>query len=73
MRAFPTARVFRDQVIPTGGMLLRDYFAAKALQGYLSSPATHRALNEEEVTQKIVVETCYGWADAMMKARGPDE
>ena len=44
------------------GMTLRDYFAAKALQGMLACDATRRTYigNAEEA---------YKWADAMLLAR----
>lgn len=45
-----------------GGMSLRDYFAAKALQGLLASPDCVSS------TDKLVG-ACYQIADAMMKAR----
>lgn len=50
------------KVMPTLGMTLRDYFAAKALQGLLACP---------EVGGKVweFVELAYQYADAMLKAR----
>lgn len=49
---------------PCDGMLLRDYFAAKAMQGYFASPvAPHR------VDTYDVAKYCYEMADAMIKAR----
>jgi hypothetical protein len=44
------------------GMTLRDYFAAKAMQGMLSEPSL-RATPEEFATES------YNVADAMLKAR----
>lgn len=46
------------------GMTLRDYFAAAALQGLLSSIEQNQLWNGEEVAV-----TCYRTADAMLKAR----
>jgi len=46
----------------TKGMSLRDYFAAKAMQGMLSEPSL-RATPEEFATESYKV------ADAMLKAR----
>lgn len=46
------------------GMTLRDYFAAAALQGLLSSIEQNQLWNGEEVAV-----TCYRTADAMIKAR----
>jgi hypothetical protein len=44
------------------GMSLRDYFAAKAMQGML---ADHTFNHEPE----MIASLCYGMADAMLKAR----
>ena len=60
--AFPTAQ-YADGVHPSGfdnGMTLRDYFAAKAMQGMI----TRRVLNDYE--DALIA---YKIADAMMKAR----
>lgn len=56
--AFPHSRLGSD----ADGMTLRDYFAAKALQGLLACP---------EVRGKVweFVELAYEYADAMLKAR----
>ena len=47
-----------------GGMTLRDYFAAKAMQGYLGSPEWL-----VEVSPQGTAEAAYRVADAMLKAR----
>jgi hypothetical protein len=44
------------------GMTLRDYFAAKAMQGLLAS--------EVEASMKEFAEKAYAMSDAMLKARG---
>jgi len=56
--AFPHSRLGSD----ADGMTLRDYFAAKALQGLLAHP---------EVGGKVweFVELAYEYADAMLKER----
>lgn len=46
------------------GMTLRDYFAAVALQGLLSSIQPNQVWSCEDVAV-----TCYRMADAMLKAR----
>jgi hypothetical protein len=46
------------------GMTLRDYFAAKAMQGYLGSPEWLR-----EVSPQGTAEAAYRVADEMLKAR----
>ena len=50
----------------SGGMTLRDYFAAKAMQGYLASFDPHG--EPVEFATKIA-EDAYTLADAMLKAR----
>lgn len=63
MRAFPNHR--------SEGMELRDYFAAKALQGLLANPKL-----QEQIVKTggafggWIQDSAYGWADAMMEARG---
>ena len=47
-------------------MTLRDYFAAKAMQGMLAGTLTPDSL----WSQDEVAETAYNMADAMLKARG---
>ena len=48
---------------PYNGMTLRDYFAAKAMQGVLSFEAI------DEYNANDVAFVAYGMADAMLKAR----
>ena len=50
------------RIIWQEGMTLRDYFAAKAMQGILANH-TYRLTSEEIVTE------AYEIADAMLKAR----
>ena len=57
MKAFPN-------VTGEKGMDLRDYFAAKALQGFL---ATKSPLDLPPAD--VVASSAYAFADAMMKAR----
>lgn len=47
------------------GMTLRDYFAAKAMQGQLSSNLTRL----ERASPKVLAEKSYLIADAMLEAR----
>jgi hypothetical protein len=60
-----------------GGMSLRDYFAAKALQGYISARGWHPDFvfptdfnfdNGKRAADGVAV-SAYKWADAMLKAR----
>jgi hypothetical protein len=55
MKAFPTHR--------EEGMELRDYFAAKAMQGLLST------VKDEEWQYDEVATMAYNMADAMLEAR----
>ena len=48
------------------GMTIRDYFAAKALQGFTADPGV-KVYNEED--KEYVANLCYKMADAMLKAR----
>jgi hypothetical protein len=57
--AFPT--VMLDK--PEGGMTLRDYFAAKAMQGLVEN-ANWRGMPEDALAKES-----YKLADAMLKAR----
>ena len=56
--AFPTATLAQKT---EGGMTLRDYFAAKAMQGMLSDPTTPEIMD--------IGGAAYAMADAMLKAR----
>lgn len=44
------------------GMTLRDYFAAKAMQGLLSGAL-------KNTNTAVIAQDCYAMADAMLKAR----
>ena len=59
--AFPSTN--HGMIISTG-MTLRDYFAAKAMQGYLSDSEWLA-----EVSPQGTAEAAYRVADAMLKAR----
>lgn len=57
-----------------GGMSLRDYFAAKAMQGLISSERSLKALNNAAYKNRLPLERviafgAYEMADAMLKAR----
>lgn len=53
----------RDGVYCRDGMSLRDWFAGKALAGLLADPNC-------DGSYKGVAESAYGFADAMLAARG---
>ena len=72
--AFPYQEILPDgmaNLTPQRGMTLRDYFAAKAMQGLIASPrmplpAAQKGL---DVTDVMVADLAYKMADAMLKAR----
>jgi len=49
------------------GMTLRDYFAAKAMQGLIASP--RGLFGKNEITDVDYAQAAYLIADAMLKAR----
>lgn len=51
------------------GMELRDYFAAKALQGLWASHAHPEAGAPHLSSKPLMAQKCYEMADEMMKAR----
>ena len=61
--AFPIVVDYGDGVKYQTGMTLRDYFAAKAMQGMLSENSGIRYPTDE------LVDFAYKVADAMMKER----
>ena len=52
------------QLVMADGMTLRDYFAAKALQGMFASGNLPKSVSDEELAA-----VAYQTADAMLKAR----
>ena len=65
MQAYPFIEPAPDDAIKAyhPGMTLRDYFAAKALQGFIGT------IFEEDMNFDQVANFVYGYADAMLKAR----
>lgn len=56
------------------GMSLRDYFAAKAMQGMLAYPGCEsRGSHHNNNTTDGVAEMAYDYADAMLRARSQGE
>ena len=68
MKAFPEIKYVAPQGMGShvmaieGGMDLRDYFAAKALGGFIKDEF-------RQPTYEQMAQACYELADAMMKAR----
>ncbi len=56
-----------DELNYSKGMTLRDYFAAKAMQGILASNTEHE--HEDAHIFNAIAEASYKQADAMLKAR----
>jgi len=72
MQAFPFIEPHEDENIKAyhSGISLRDYFAAKAMQGLLSNPKLQpEILKQGGAFGGWIEDSAYGWADAMMKAR----
>jgi hypothetical protein len=69
--AFPYQDVLPDgmaNLTPQIGMTLRDYFAAKAMQGLIASPRTPLG-TVNDVTDQLIAKLSYIMADAMLKVR----
>ena len=58
--AFPVARIMEENV---NGMTLRDYFAAKAMQGFAAQGCGW------DDGANGMAKCSYDWADAMLEAR----
>lgn len=64
-KAFPTDRYnMKGGYDIDGGMSLRDYFAAKVMQSYVSSWP-----DDQQVKAKLVAQMSYQIADAMLAER----
>lgn len=57
-----------DFIYGNDGMTLRDYFAAKALQGYMAGKKPAQEMHPD--MQDRIAGGMYSMADAMLKARG---
>ncbi|HIC8876644.1 TPA: hypothetical protein ACW7Z1_003175 [Enterobacter hormaechei subsp. xiangfangensis] len=58
-----------EEVITSGGMSLRDYFAAKAMQSALLTSKPENPLGRMDIFAQSVAEISYEMADAMLRAR----
>jgi len=61
--AFPQSVLSNNGTYAEGGMSLRDYMAAKAMQAVLTN---HKL---EDCDDDVVAKNCYQMADFMLKAR----
>jgi hypothetical protein len=64
MKAFPLSNMTG---LNQQGMDLRDYFAAKAMQGLLSNPKLHEEILK--IGQSWIYDSAYAMADKMMEVR----
>ncbi len=69
--AFPTP----THNLQNDGMTLRDYFAAKAMQGLIASPRMPAPAHHggTDVTDSMVADLSYKIADAMLSARSTEK
>lgn len=74
--AFPHPEVLRgaNGWLPSAGMTLRDYFAAKAMQAIISSALSEKTKTNYNINNPDFLEClsldAYAHAEAMLKARG---
>ena len=66
--AFPVVIPLDQSAESHMGMTLRDYFAAKALQGLMGRDWSDFKVSDQELIA-IWAQSAYGVADAMLKAR----
>lgn len=73
--AFPVADVYNKDGngITEGahGMSLRDWFAGQALAGLLAGGLGDTIPHDDVTAGQQAADFSYGYADAMLKARGP--
>ena len=69
--AFPVQSIYvEDQDTNSRGMTLRDYFAAKVLQGVMSSVEMGIVFSKgDKPPSDEIAESAYAMADAMIKER----
>lgn len=58
---------------PEGGMSLRDYFAAKAMQAIVAACDKQCGDGTRNLNYHTAARDAYGYADAMLAARQPKE
>jgi hypothetical protein len=65
--AFPVQSIYiEDQETNSTGMSLRDYFAARAMESFISGWTERNIYPPNDL---VVAEHAYSMADAMLKAR----
>jgi len=68
--AFPTADPNYEAKYAGKGMTLREYFAAKAMEGILTNPYLYESLAPRDGAFQQIAENAFAIADAMLQARG---
>ncbi|HDT0711974.1 TPA: hypothetical protein QIC04_001716 [Morganella morganii subsp. morganii] len=68
--AFPASGHPGKQHLSQEGMTLRDYFAAKAMQGFFSSGTKANMGTRYKEDMEYLAVAFYSMADAMLKVRG---
>ena len=63
--AFPWSVDNGEKIVGNKGMTLRDYFAAKAMQGAIAGMSTRR----DSFSYRECAALCYEMADSMLKER----
>jgi hypothetical protein len=58
-----------SHVVPTEGMTLRDYFAAKAMQAFISTSAAPAIVGGLDGAEPYCAAAAYLMADAMLRER----
>ena len=67
--AFPQYSFSNHGVYVDGGMTLRDYFAAKAMQSLFAGAVTDAFTLDQDINCDMAARISYTMADAMLKAR----
>ena len=67
--AFPNSRHVGELTVVDGGMTLRDYFAAKALQSIILETGVSGSNGGKSIDSS----KAYGYADAMLEARNKEQ
>jgi hypothetical protein len=67
MRAFPYLVDDGKTITGEKGMMLRDYFAGKALQGLLANPKLHNEILNQEASW--IYDSAWAMASKMMETR----
>lgn len=66
-------RPFQANVHSVGGLSLRDYFAAKAMQGLIVDGEIKAVSKGFEATLRAIAESAYCFADAMLAERAKNK